>query len=88
MTPIKFGTSGWRAVLAEEFTFGNARRVITAIARVLAEDGRRGDLVLVGYDTRVLAERFAAEAGRILEREGFRAEVSSRPVPTPVISSP
>ncbi|MEO8349929.1 MAG: phosphoglucomutase/phosphomannomutase family protein, partial [Acidobacteriota bacterium] len=86
MTPIRFGTSGWRAVLAEEFTFGNARRVITAIARVLADDGRKGELVLVGYDTRFLAERFAEEAGRILEREGFRAEVSSRPVPTPVLA--
>ena len=86
MTAIKFGTSGWRAVLAEEFTFGNARRVIGAIAQVLAEDGRKGELVLVGYDTRFLAERFAAEAGRILEREGFRAEVSSRPVPTPVLA--
>ncbi|MDQ5870996.1 MAG: phosphoglucomutase/phosphomannomutase family protein [Acidobacteriota bacterium] len=86
MTPIRFGTSGWRAVLAEEFTFGNARRVISAIARVLADDGRKGDLVLVGYDTRFLAERFAAEAGRILERAGFRAEVSSRPVPTPVLA--
>ena len=42
MEAIRFGTSGWRAVLAEEFTFGNARRVITAIARVLAEDGRKG----------------------------------------------
>ncbi len=86
MTPIRFGTSGWRAVLAEEFTFGNARRVITAIARVLTDDGRKGELVLVGYDTRFLAERFAAEAGRILEREGFRAEVASRPVPTPVLA--
>jgi phosphoglucomutase len=86
MTPIRFGTSGWRAVLAEEFTFGNARRVITAIARVLAEDGRKGELVLVGYDTRFLADRFADEAGRILAAEGFRAEVSSRPVPTPVLA--
>lgn len=86
MSAIRFGTSGWRAVLAEEFTFGNARRVITAIARVLAEDGRKGELVLVGYDTRFLADRFAGEAGRILAAEGFRAEVSSRPVPTPVLA--
>ncbi|MDQ5858493.1 MAG: phosphoglucomutase/phosphomannomutase family protein [Acidobacteriota bacterium] len=86
MTPIRFGTSGWRAVLAEEFTFGNARRVITAIARVLADDGRKGGLVLVGYDTRFLAERFAAEAGRIFALAGFQAEVSSRPVPTPVLA--
>ena len=86
MTPIRFGTSGWRAVIAEEFTFANARRVITGIARVLAEDGHRGKLLLVGYDTRFLAERFAAEAARILAREGFAAEVSTRPVPTPTLS--
>ena len=83
---IRFGTSGWRAVLAEEFTFGNARRVVTAIARLLSEDGRAGDLVLVGYDTRFLADRFAAEAARILEREGLRAEVAARPVPTPALA--
>jgi phosphoglucomutase len=86
MTPIRFGTSGWRAVLAEDFTFANARRVITAICRVLSEDGRCGELVLVGYDTRFLADRFAAEAARIVTREGLVAEVSSRPVPTPTLA--
>ncbi len=84
--PIKFGTSGWRSVLAEDFTFGNARRVVAAIARVLASGERPGGLVLVGYDTRFLADRFAAEAARILIRHGFPAEVSARPVPTPVLA--
>lgn len=83
---IRFGTSGWRAVLAEEFTFGNARRVIAAIAAVLEQDGRKGELVLVGYDTRFLAARFAAEAARIFAHAGFRAEMSARPVPTPVLA--
>jgi len=83
---IHFGTSGWRAVLAEEFTFPSARRVVEAIARVLEADGKKGELVLVGYDTRFLAERFAAEAGRILQRSGFQAEIASRPVPTPVLA--
>jgi phosphoglucomutase len=73
-------------VLAEEFTFANSRRVITAICRVLSEDGRAGELVLVGYDTRFLADRFAAEAARIIAREGLRAAVSSRPVPTPTLA--
>ncbi len=86
MTPIKFGTSGWRAVIADEFTFGNARRVIAAVARVLAEEGKKGGLVLVGYDTRFLAGRFAGEAARLLEAEGFQAEMSARPVPTPVLA--
>lgn len=83
---IRFGTSGWRAVLAEDFTFGNARRVVASIARVLAADGHAGGLVLVGYDTRFLAGRFAAEAARVLARHGFSAEVSARPVPTPVLA--
>lgn len=86
MTEIKFGTSGWRAILAEDFTFSNARRVIAAVAGVLEAQGRRGDLVLVGFDTRFLAGRFAAEAGRILLRAGFPAELSARPVPTPVLA--
>jgi phosphoglucomutase len=83
---IRFGTSGWRSVIAEDFTFPNARRVIAAIAEVLASEGRSGGLVLVGYDTRFLADRFAAEAARVLARRGFPAEVSARPVPTPVLA--
>ena len=86
MTRIRFGTSGWRAVLADEFTFGNSRRVVTAIARVLQRDGKAGQTVLVGHDTRFLAERFAAEAARLLRREGFSAELAGRPVPTPVLA--
>ena len=86
MAAIRFGTSGWRAVIAEDFTFANARRVVAAVAQVLAEEGRGGGLVLVGYDTRFLAGRFAAEAARLFEEEGFRAEVSSRPTPTPVVA--
>src|SRR5262245_44986705 len=86
MAEIRFGTSGWRAVIAEEFTFPNARRVISAVAGVLEEEGRKRSLVLVGFDTRFLAGRFAAEAARLLESEGFAAEVSSRPVPTPVLA--
>lgn len=86
MGSIHFGTSGWRAILAEEFTFGNARRVVTAIGRTLEAEGRAGELVLIGYDTRFLAGRFAREAARILTRAGFRAEMSNRPVPTPVLA--
>lgn len=86
MTAITFGTSGWRAVIAEDFTFANARRVAAAIAGVLAEEGRRGGLVLVGFDTRFLASRFAADAAGVLAREGFAAEISERPIPTPVLA--
>ena len=86
MGGIRFGTSGWRAILADEFTFANARRAVAAIGAVLEEDGRREDLVLVGHDTRFLAERFAAEAARILIGQGFRAELATRAIPTPVLA--
>ncbi len=86
MASIKFGTSGWRAILAEEFTFSNARRVVAAVADVLRADGKHGELVLVGFDTRFLANRFAAEAVRVFLHAGFRAELSVRPVPTPVLA--
>ena len=60
MTSIKFGTDGWRGVIAEDFTFANARSVAAAIARyvVRGEDARKG--VLIGYDHRYAADRVAA----------------------------
>ena len=82
---IKFGTSGWRAVLADEFTFGNARRAVAGIAAYLQSQNRHG-LLLVGHDTRFLADRFAAEAANLLRERGFDVEVSSGPIPTPVLS--
>jgi phosphoglucomutase len=86
MTDIRFGTSGWRAVIAEEFTYDNARRVVAAIGRVLSAEGRGGGLVLVGYDTRFMADRFAADAARLLASQGFETEMASRPVPTPTLA--
>ncbi len=86
MSQIRFGTSGWRAILAEDFTFGNARRVVEAIGRVLAADAPARARVLVGYDTRFLAGRFASEAARLLERHGFDAQMSLRSIPTPVLA--
>jgi phosphoglucomutase len=82
---LKFGTSGWRAVIADEFTFANARRAVEGIARHLSKARARG-LVLVGYDTRFLASQFAEEAARLLSERGFEVAVSARPVPTPVLS--
>ena len=83
---IRFGTSGWRAVLAEEFTFDNARRVVTAIARVARATGDPKRGIVVASDTRFLNERFVEEAARILAREGVRPIVANRDVPTPVVA--
>lgn len=83
---IRFGTSGWRAVIAEEFTFANVRRVTAAIARHLQESGsaRRG--VFVGYDTRFLSDRFAREAAAVLAARGVPVALSPSPVPTPAVA--
>ncbi len=83
---IRFGTSGWRAVLGEEFTFDNARRVVTAIARVARASGDPARGVLVASDTRFLGERFVREAARVLEREGVQPLVADRDAPTPVVA--
>ncbi|HET8676169.1 MAG TPA: phosphoglucomutase/phosphomannomutase family protein, partial [Blastocatellia bacterium] len=67
---IKFGTSGWRAIIADEFTFVAVRRVTQAISNWMKR-GQAGSQVIVGYDTRFMAEVFAAESARILAANGF-----------------
>jgi len=83
---IKFGTSGWRAIIADEFTSPNLRKVTLAIGQTLTEAGLAGRGVVVGYDTRFLSERFAAEAARVLARLGIRCVVSDTAIPTPAVS--
>ncbi len=82
---ITFGTSGWRAIIADEFTMSNVRLVTRAIASVFAEDSAGGS-VIIGYDTRFLSERFAAECAGELARLGFEAYLTTRDTPTPTIS--
>ncbi|MDO8444975.1 MAG: phosphoglucomutase/phosphomannomutase family protein [Deltaproteobacteria bacterium] len=86
MTKIKFGTSGWRAILADEFTFENVRIVTQAICDLLREKGETGKGVVVGYDTRFMGRRFALEAAEILAANGIKAFLCKRDVPTPVIA--
>lgn len=87
MPPIRFGTSGWRGILAEDFTFARARIVTAAIARHVKESGlaRRG--VVVGYDTRFLSEAFAREAAAGLAARGLPVYLCSRDTPTPAIAT-
>ena len=82
---LQFGTSGWRAVLAEDFTFENVRVVARAIARFVRHRAERPRLI-VGYDTRFLAETFARESARILAEEGVDVLFCTEPVPTPVLA--
>ena len=83
---IKFGTSGWRGVIGEDFTFRNVRLVTKALANLMKEHNRGEKGFFVGYDTRFLSEKFASEAAKILSNSGFTTYISDRDVPTPAIS--
>src|ERR1035438_4046121 len=85
-TQIKFGTSGWRAVMAEEFTFANVHRAVHGIARYLSWQKSTGAKVIVGRDPRFLGESFCAMAADILSSYGITPLVIAEPAPTPTIS--
>jgi phosphoglucomutase len=85
-TKIKFGTSGWRAIIADEFTFANVRLATEAIARYVQRQRSASPTVLVGYDTRFASDRFALEAARVLTAQGIHALLCDRPVPTPAVA--
>ena len=86
MASIKFGTDGWRGIIAEDFTFANARTVAAAIARyvVRGEDARKG--VLVGYDHRFASDRIAAAVAEVVSATGTPVWLADKPCPTPAIS--
>lgn len=83
---IRFGTDGWRAVIADEFTFANVRVVASAIARyvVAEEDPSKG--ICVGYDTRFGSEAFAAAVAETLSGAGIPVMLADRITPTPALS--
>ena len=86
MTAIKFGTDGWRGLIAEDFTFANARIVAQAIARyvVRAEDPRSG--IVVGYDHRYASDRIAEAIAEVISASGTPVWLADKPCPTPTIS--
>ncbi|MGH9971326.1 MAG: phosphoglucomutase/phosphomannomutase family protein [Pyrinomonadaceae bacterium] len=87
-TPIKFGTDGWRALIAREFTFANVERVAQAYADYLLRETvtEKPPLVVVGYDRRFLSEHFAARAAEVMAGSGFRIALFQEAAPTPLIS--
>lgn len=85
-TTIKFGTSGWRAIIAEEFTMDNVRRAVTGIARYVAGKKPNGARVIVGRDPRYMGERFVTIAADILGSFGVQPLVIAEAAPTPAIS--
>jgi phosphoglucomutase len=83
--PIHFGTSGWRGVIADNFTFGNVRLAAAGIAHFLLARSPR-PCVVVGYDTRFLSEKFAETAAETLRSHGVETRMCPRPDPTPALA--
>jgi phosphomannomutase len=101
-TPIRFGTDGWRAVIANEFTFANVERVAQAYALYVLREHEAAratktrepqdssstgaPVIVVGYDRRFMSEKFAARAAEVLNGNGIAVEMFDTDVPTPLVS--
>jgi len=83
---IEFGTDGWRGIIADDFTFSNVCKVTRAIARYLDVTYSKARPVLIGYDTRFLADQFAHTAAAVLADLGWNVQIVDRDCPTPVIA--
>jgi len=83
---IKFGTDGWRGVIAEDFTFNNVRRCAQGVARHLIDSGQAANGMVVGYDTRFASEHFAAAVGEVLAGNGIKVYLCHKAAPTPVVT--
>ena len=86
--PIKFGTDGWRAVIGEDFTFGNVRLVAQATADFFdrRNSNKTRKQIVVGYDRRFLSNEFAVTTAEVLAGNGYKVLLSNCPVPTPAVS--
>ncbi|MFN2582919.1 MAG: phosphoglucomutase/phosphomannomutase family protein [Candidatus Dormibacteria bacterium] len=82
-TAIRFGTDGWRAVVADDFTYDNVRAVAQGVAWYVGSDDRP---LVVGHDSRYCAELFAREAARVLVANGRKVVLLDRVTPTPAVS--
>ncbi len=86
MSTIKFGTDGWRGVIADDFTFANVRTVACAIARYVVRAEKPGAGVLIGFDTRYGSERFARAAAEVVSMAGMPVWIAERACPSPALS--
>lgn len=86
MTQIAFGTSGWRGILCEDFTYDNVKTVVQAIADTIKASGEGDKGVVIGCDTRFMGQRFVEASARVLAGAGIKAYICERDTPTPVIS--
>jgi alpha-D-glucose phosphate-specific phosphoglucomutase len=85
-SPIKFGTDGWRGIIAEDFTFANVRICAQAVAEYLKENKLDKQSIVIGYDTRFASEDFAAAAAEVIAGNDIKVHLCLKPTPTPVVS--
>src|SRR6185312_16705434 len=85
-TPVKFGTDGWRGIIADDFTYENVRIAARAIAHYVIEheDAKAG--VCIGYDTRFGSRSFAQVVAQVLSEAGIPVQLADRITPTPALS--
>ncbi|HEV8160665.1 MAG TPA: phosphoglucomutase/phosphomannomutase family protein [Pyrinomonadaceae bacterium] len=84
---VRFGTSGWRAIIAKEFTFERVENVVQAICSYLKKDsGESSQTLIIGHDSRFMGEQFAEFAAEIAAKKGFRILLCDGLTPTPTIS--
>ena len=83
---VKFGTNGWRAIKREELTFANLRLVSQAIADFVRSENDANPSVVIGFDTRFLSDRYAAEVARVMAGNGIHTWLARADTPTPAIS--
>ena len=85
-SPIRFGTDGWRGIIAEDFTFENVRVCTQAVADYLKQSGLASHGLIIGYDSRFASEDFAAAAAEVAAGNGIKVYLCPKATPTPVIS--
>ena len=86
MTDIRFGTDGWRALIADEFTFENVARCAQGLCAYLKDIGAAHRGLVVGYDTRFLSPEFAETVAAVCSAQGIKVFLADKPAPTPALS--
>jgi alpha-D-glucose phosphate-specific phosphoglucomutase len=84
--PIKFGTDGWRAIIAQDFTFDNVRICAQAVADYLKQTGLGTKGLIIGYDTRFASKEFAVASAEVVSANGIKVYLAPKAVPTQVVS--
>jgi phosphomannomutase len=86
LTPIKFGTEGWRGIIARDFTFDNVRACAQGVASYLISSDMAHRGLIIGYDNRFASENFAAATAEVIAGNGIKAYLCPKATPTPVVS--